>query len=196
MKTTSFASTMITIAVKVPMPLSSNLPLGRTLRAIFCVCLLVLCAGCAASSTTIIEEEIVTNPKPMYRYTSLVIRDFELKRELYTDASDAGLSGRDLQYSRLPGELSDYIEHAVKSHKIFKNISRDAKPDAATLLLTGKFIRLGRFKITVAVTLRDGESGQEVASFRQTLWDVLDTTDSFSDLGREIGDFIYRIQYK
>ena len=51
-------------------------------------------------------------------------------------------------------------------------------------------------KYTVVVSLQDGASGQEVASFRQTLWDVLDTTDSFADLGREVADFMYRIQYK
>lgn len=143
-----------------------------------------------------IEEEIVTNPKPMYHYTSLVIRDLELKRELYTDAAADGMSARDFRYAQLPGELSGHIEQYVTSRGIYKNISRDGIPDAATLLITGKFIRLGRFKITVAVSLRDGESGQEVASFRQTLWDVLDTTDSFADLGREVADFIYRIQYK
>ena len=38
------------------------------------VCLLAICAGCAASSTTVIEKEVVTNPKPMYSYTSLVIQ--------------------------------------------------------------------------------------------------------------------------
>lgn len=187
---------MITIVVKVPLPLSSKRSFGCTLRALFCICLLAFCAGCAASSTTVIEEETVTNPKPMYRYTTLIIRDLELKRELYSDAPDAGLSGRELHYSKLPGELSDHIERAVRSHDIYKNISRNGTPDASTLLLTGRFVRLGRFKITVLVSLIDGESGQEVASFRQTLWDVLDTTDSFSDLGREVGDFIYRIQYK
>jgi hypothetical protein len=75
-------------------------------------------------------------------------------------------------------------------------VSRDGKLDASTLLLTGKFIRLGRFKITVQVRLLDGASGQEVASFRQTLWDVMDSLDSFGDLGREVAEFMYRIQYK
>ncbi|NTV48647.1 MAG: hypothetical protein HGA20_03280 [Geobacteraceae bacterium] len=170
--------------------------LMRSLRALFCLCLLYITAGCAASSTTIIEEEVVTNPKPMYSYTSLLIQDFELKRELYSDATDARMSQRDLRYEKLPGELSGHIERYIKSRRIYKNISRDGKADAATLVLTGKFIRLGRFKISVAVSLRDGVSNQEVAYFRQTLWDVLDTTDSFSGLGREIADFVSRIQYK
>jgi hypothetical protein len=161
-----------------------------------CVCLLLCGAGCAASSTTIIEEEVVTNPKPMYSYTSLVIQDFELKRDLYTDAPESGMSRRDHRYAKLPGELSEHIERYVKSHRTYKKISRNGTPDASTLLLTGKFIRLGRFKISVAATLRDGASGQEVAYFRQTLWDVLDTTDSLSQLGREVADFIDRIQYK
>lgn len=168
----------------------------RALRALFYLCLLLITAGCAASSTTVVEEEVVTNSKPMYSYTSLMIQDFDLKRELYSDAADASMSQRDLRYAKLPGELSDHIERYIKSRRIYNNISRDGKADATTLLLTGKFIRLGRFKISVAVSLRDGVSNEEVAYFRQTLWDVLDTTDSFSGLGREIADFISRIQYK
>ena len=115
---------------------------------------------------------------------------------MYSDASDGGLEPRDLRYVKLPEELSGHIEHFVASRKMFKKISRDGKPDAETLVLTGKFIRLGRFKITVVVNLRDGATGQEVAVFRETLWDVMNTTDSFSDLGREVADFLYRIQYK
>ncbi|MDD2308271.1 MAG: hypothetical protein PHH91_01680 [Desulfuromonadaceae bacterium] len=168
----------------------------RSLLLLCSVCLLLVSAGCAASSTTIIEEEVVTNPKPMYSYTSLVIRDLELERGLYSDSPDAEMSQRDLRYVKLPGELSEHIERYIKSRRIYKKISRDGQPDAATLLLTGKFIRLGRFKISVAISLRDGVSGQEVAYFRQTLWDVLDTTDSISQLGREVADFIGRIQYK
>lgn len=158
--------------------------------------LMLLSVGCAASSTTRIEEEVVTNPKPMYSYTKLLILNLELKRELYSDASEAGMSERDLNYAKLPEELSGHIERFVSSRRVFKSISRDGQPDAATLVLTGKFIRLGRFKITVVVNLRDGVTGEDVASFRQTLWDVMDTTDSFSDLGREVADFLYRIQYK
>jgi hypothetical protein len=132
----------------------------------------------------------------MYSYTKLVIRDLELKRDLYTDAAPDNMSKRDVRYTRLPAELSGHIEEYVKARDIYKNVSRDGKPDASTLLLTGKFIRLGRFKITVQVSLLDGASGKEVASFRQTLWDVLDSTDSFKDLGREVASFLYRIQYK
>jgi hypothetical protein len=168
----------------------------RPLLMLCCLSLLLVCAGCAASSTTRIEEEVVTNPKPMYNYTKLLIQDMELKRELYSDASDAGRSQRDLRYERLPGELSGHIERFVTSRKVFKKISRDGKPDAATLVLSGRFVRLGRFKITVVVNLRDGATGQDVAVFRETLWDVMNTTDSFSDLGREVADFLYRIQYK
>lgn len=166
------------------------------LLALCSACLLFFLSGCAASSTTIIEEEVVTNPKPMYSYKSLVIQDFELKRELYSDAPGAGMNQRDLRYAKLPGELSEHIERYVKSHRTYKNISRDGKHDASSLLLTGKFQRIGRFKISVVVSLRDGVSGQEVAYFRQTLWDVLDTTDSISQLGREVANFIDRIQYK
>lgn len=186
---------MITSAVKA-WALNNPNTFIRSLLLLCSVCLLVITAGCAASSTTMIEEEVVTNPKPMYSYTSLVIRDLELKRELYSDSPHAEMSQRDLRYEKLPGELSEHIERYIKSRSIYKNISRDRQPDASTLLLTGKFIRLGRFKISVVVSLRDGASGQEVAYFRQTLWDVLDTTDSISQLGREVADFIGRIQYK
>lgn len=171
-------------------------PLKSLLPALFCAVLLFLCAGCAASSATIIEEEIVSNPKPMYRYTSLIIQDFELKRELYSDAPDSGLSRRNLRYEQFPGELSGHIERYVRSHGTYKHITRNGTPDASTLIISGRFIRLGRFKITVVVNLQDGITGQNVASFRETLWDVLDTSDSFSELGREVADFIYRIQYK
>ncbi|HXE96259.1 MAG TPA: hypothetical protein VN642_07630 [Dongiaceae bacterium] len=175
---------------------NSNFSFRHALLALCSACLLLLSAGCAATSTTIVEEEVVTNPKPMYSYTSLVIKDCELKRELYSNAPDSGMSQSDLRYEKLPAELSEHIERYVKSHRTYKNISRDGKADESTLLLTGKFKRLGRFKISLVVSLRDGASGQEVAYFRQTLWDVLDTTESISLLGREIADFIDRIQYK
>ncbi len=168
----------------------------RPLLVLCSVSLMLVCAGCAASSTTRIEEEVVTNPKPMYSYTKLLIQDLELKPELYVDVSDAGTTPHDLRYATLPGELSGHIERFVTSRKMFKKIYRDGKPDEATLVLAGKFIRLGRFKITVVVNLRDGGTGQDVAVFRETLWDVMNTTDSFSDLGREVADFLYRIQYK
>lgn len=170
--------------------------LRRALPAFCIICLLLLCAGCAASSTTIIEEEVVTNPKPMYNYTSLLIRDLALKRDLYSDSSGPGMSERERRYAKLPQELSDHIERYVKSHRTYKTILREGTPDASTLVLTGRFRRLGRFKISVVVSLRDGASDQEVAYFRQTLWDVLDTTDSISLLGREVANFIDRIQYK
>ena len=186
---------MTTIVVKIRM-LNKPGPISRALLFLCSACLLLISAGCAASSTTVIEEEVVTNSKPMYSYTSLVIQDFELKRELYSDSPDTGMSQRDLLYAKLPGELTGHIERYIKSHRTYKNISRDGKPDASTLLLTGKFMRLGRFKISVVATLRDGVSGQEVAYFRETLWDVFDTTESISQLGREVADFIDRIQYK
>lgn len=187
-------SMMITIAVKFRMSSNTVRPL-RLLLAISYACLLFVFAGCAASSTTIIEEEVVTNPKPMYSYKSLLIRDLELKPELYTDSPAPG-SSRDLAYAKLPEELSGHIERYVKSRRIYKKVLRDGNPDVSTLLLAGEFKRVGRFKISVVVRLLDGTTGQEVAYFRQTLWDVLDTTDSINLLGREVADFISRIQYK
>lgn len=187
---------MTTTAVKAPMRPNSASQLSAALLVICCVGFMLLLGGCAASSTTIIEAESVTNPKPMYSYTSLIIQDFELNRGMYADVPEAGMSKRELRYAKLPGELAGHIERHLKSQSIYSKISRSGKADAATLLLTGKFTRLGRFKISVQVSLRDGASGQEVASFRPTLWDVLDTTATISDLGREVADFLYRIQYK
>ena len=186
---------MITIVAKARMP-GSGRAISRASLAFCAVCLLLVSGGCAASSMTIIEEEVVTNPKPMHSYTALMINNLELSRKLYSDSSSGELSDRDIQYAKLPGELSDHVERYVKSHRTYTTIVRDGKPDASTLILTGKFRRLGRFKISVVVSLRDGASGQEVAYFRQTLWDVLDTTDSISQLGREVANFIDRIQYK
>ncbi len=187
---------MITTAVKALMS-SSNCSFKRLLPTLCFISLMFVFAGCAATSTTIVEEQVVTNPKPMYSYTSLLIKDLELKRELYADSPDKGKKSQlDLRYAKLPGELSEHIERYVKSHRTYEKILRDGLPDASTLVLTGKFKRLGRFKISVVVTLRDGVTDQEVAYFRQTLWDVIDTADSISLLGREVADFIDRIQYK
>jgi hypothetical protein len=166
------------------------------LRLLCAASLLLTFSGCAATSTTLIEEEVVTNSKPMYRYTSLLIQDFEIDREFYPDASDHGNSRTDQGYKNLPGELAGHIQRYVTSHRNYMSIARGGKPDIHTVVLTGKFLRVGRFKITVVAILRDGVTGQEVARFRETLWDVLDTTRSFADLGREIADFIDRIQYK
>lgn len=167
--------------------------LGRLAILLFTFGLL---SACAATSTTIVEEEVVTNPKPMYTYKSIIVKDFELNRELFTDAAEAGMSQRDQQYARIPGELSELIVRFIKSRPSFQNVSRNGTPTASTLVLSGRFTSLGRFRVSVVVTLHDGASGQQVAYFRQTLWDVLDTTVTISDLGREVADFINRIQYK
>lgn len=165
-------------------------------RFVVLLCALGLFSACATTSTTTIEEEVVTNQKPMYNYKSIVIRDLELKRELYTDAKPGGMNQRDRQYAQIPGELSEHIERYIKSHRSFQEVSRDGQVTPSTLELKGRFTRLGRFRISVVVSLHDGSTGQEVAYFRQTLWDVLDTTERVSDLGREVAEFISRIQYK
>ena len=186
---------MTTIIVAVTLMSSSRRSILLTALLLSFATLFPL-SGCAPTSTTIIDEEVVTNPKPMYTYKSLLIRDFELKRELYRDAGDAAMSGRERRYSQIPGELSEHVERYVRSRRNYQTISRDGDPDATTLVLTGRFTRMGRFKISVIATLLDGATGQEVAYFRQTLWDVLDTTEAVSSLGREVADFIDRIQYK
>jgi hypothetical protein len=161
-----------------------------------CLLAVALLSACAATSTTIIEEEVVTNQKPMYSYKSIVIEDFELNRELFTDATEAGMSQRERRYAKIPGELSEHIERYIKSRRNFENVSRKGSLNASTLVLKGRFTRLGRFRASVIVNLYDGATGQEVAYFRQTMWDVIDTTETINNLAREVADFINRIQYK
>lgn len=165
-------------------------------RAIVLLSVVVSLSACSATSTTIIDEEVVTNQKPMYIYKSIVIRDFDLKRELYTDSEESGMSQRERRYAQIPEELSEHIERYIKSRRFFQDVSRNGQVSASTLVLNGRFTRLGRFRVSVVVSLNDGANGQEVAYFRQTLWDVLDTTETINNLAQEVADFIYRIQYK
>jgi len=158
--------------------------------------LIVLTAGCAATSTTILDEEVVTNQKHMASYNSLIIRDFELKSELNTDSTAAVVSEGERRFAQIPALLAENIERYVKSRHIYRNVSRDGRLTETTLVLKGRFTRVGRFRISIVGTLHDGASDQEVAFFRQTLWDVFDTTETINLLAREVADFIDRIQYK
>jgi len=158
--------------------------------------LVILTAGCAATSTTVLDEEVVTNQKHMASYKSLIIHDFDLKSELYTSTPDTALSERERRYSQVPSLLSENIERYVKARHTYLKVSRTGQPTDTTLVLKGKFTRVGRFRISITGTLHDGADGQEVAFFRQTLWDVFDTTEAVNLLSREVADFIDRIQYK
>jgi hypothetical protein len=155
-----------------------------------------LLVGCAATSTTILDEEVVTNQKHMSIYKSLIIQDFELKSELYSDTAEAGKSDRERGYAQFPSLLAENIERYVKARQTFRVVARTGPPTATTLVLKGRFTRVGRFRISIVGTLYDGASDQEVAFFRQTLWDVFDTTETISQLSRGVADFIDRIQYK
>lgn len=169
----------------------------RRLRGWLCALLLsVLTVGCATTSTTVLDEEVVTNQKHMASYKSLIIREFELKSELYTDTPDARLSDSERRYVQIPSLLAENIERYVKARQTYRDVSRNDQPTASTLVLKGRFTRVGRFRISIVGTLHDGASGQEVAFFRQTLWDVFDTTETINLLAREVADFIDRIQYK
>lgn len=169
----------------------------RKLSGWLCTLLLsVLAVGCAATSTTILDEEVVTNQKYMASYKSLIIRDFELESGLYTDSPAAVMSEGERRYAQIPSLLAENIERYVKSRRIYREVSRDGQPTATTLVLKGRFTRVGRFRISIVGTLHDGASDQEVAFFRQTLWDVFDTTETINLLAREVADFIDRIQYK
>lgn len=153
-------------------------------------------AGCAATSATVMDEEVVTNQRPMSSFKSLIIRDFELKRELYSDVPDARMGSRERGYAQIPAQLAEHIQRHVRSRRIYQEVALDGAPSATTLVLKGRFTRMGRFRISLEAVLLDGGSGQEVAYFRQTLWDVFDTTEGVGRLGREVADFIDRIQYK
>jgi hypothetical protein len=157
---------------------------------------MVFITSCAGTSTTIVDEEVVTNQKPMATYKSLIIHDFELKNELFTTTPDIRLSEREKRYAHIPDELAVNVERYVKARHTYQKVSRNTLPSATSLVLKGKFTRVGRFRISIVATLYDGDNGHEVAYFRQTLWDVIDTTEAVNLLGRDIADFIDRIQYK
>ena len=152
-----------------------------------------LLAGCTATATTVMDEEVVTNQKHMSSYNALIIHDLELKRELYTDVPETRMGKREQRYAQMPSLLSEHIQRYVKT---YQEVSRDGEPSATTLVLRGRFTRMGRFKMSLEAQLVDGGTGQEVAHFRQTLWDVFDTTEGIDRLGRQIAEFIDRIQYK
>ena len=160
------------------------------------VLLLVLLPGCATTATTVMDEEVVTNQKPMSSYKALIIHDLELKRNLYTDVPEARMGERERLYARIPSQLSEQIQRYVRSRHDYQDVSLGGTPTATTLVLKGRFTRMGRFRISIEAQLVDGGTGEEVAYFRQTLWDVFDTTEGIGRLGREIADFIDRIQYK
>ena len=169
----------------------------RALYALFAVMagLMLILSGCAATSNAITDEEIVTNQKPMSTYTSLLVKDFELKPDLYGGSGEEG-GGREQRYARMPEKLTEQVLRYLKSRNIYKNVSTTGKVSPTTLVLKGKFVRMGRFRISIEALLLDGGTGQEVAYCRQTLWDVLDTTEGIGRLAREVADFIDRIQYK
>jgi hypothetical protein len=169
------------------------LQLGNCLSLIVIVLLL---SGCAATSNTVIDEEIVTAQKPMASYNALIIRDFDLKRELYTSENGKRISERDQRFARIPDQLAEQIKRYLVSKNIYRSVTRDGTPNAKTLILKGKFTKMGRFRISIEAVITDGATGQEVAFFRQTLWDVFDTVETVGNLGREIAEYIDRIQYK
>ena len=190
---------MTTITAPIPSLMCSRAEPGGSRRLglwLSALLLSVLTVGCAATSTTILDEEVVTNQKHMASYKSLVIRDFELKSELFTDTPAARMSEGERRYAQIPSQLAENIERYVKARQTYRSVSRDGQPTATTLVLKGRFTRVGRFRISIVGTLHDGASDQEVAFFRQTLWDVFDTTETINLLAREVADFIDRIQYK
>ncbi|HEY3309402.1 MAG TPA: hypothetical protein VGJ93_13175 [Desulfuromonadaceae bacterium] len=155
---------------------------------------LALITGCAATSTTIVDEELVTNQKPMSSYKTLIITDFTLKQG--ADVSTSGIGSDERRYDQVPAQLAEQILRYVKSKNIYQEVSFDGTPTDTTLVMKGKFTKMGRFRISYEAFLLDGGSLQEVAYFRHTLWDVFDTTEGIGRLAREVASFIDRIQYK
>ena len=192
---------MMIITVAVPPMRLETTRCGAVSQAQF-KCLIIIVAlfaflGCAATSTTVMDEEAVTNQKPMSTYKSLIINKFELKNDLFTDLPETRMGSRERSYTRIPAQLAEQIQRYVKSKHIYQDVSLDDSAVSATaLVLKGKFTKMGRFRISIEALLLDGTTGQEVAYFRQTLWDVFDTTEAIDRLGHEVADFIDRIQYK
>ncbi len=191
--------TIITVA-KFQMKLDTNTfhicrkPLSGLFVIIF---LMALLTGCAATSTTIMDEELVNNQKPMSTYKSLVIQKFDLKRELYSDVSESKMGSQERRYAQVPAQLAEQIMRYIKAKRIYKDVSLEGEATTDnTLILKGKFTKMGRFRVSIETFLLDGATGQEVAYCRQTLWDVFDTTEGIGRLGRDVADFIDRIQYK
>lgn len=158
--------------------------------------MLAILSGCAASSAAIMDEERVTNTKPISRYHSLRINEFLLKNDLVTSSPPESANEREKRYLTMPQDVAATVERLVSDRQIFTTVSRTVVPDAKTLVLSGVFTRVSRFKVSVTSYLHDGVTGKEVAYFRLTLWDVYDTSKTISVLSKEISDFIDRIQYK
>lgn len=171
--------------------------LSRSLVILLATLLItVLLTGCAATSTTVVDEEVVNNPKPMASYKFLLVHEFDLKRDLYTNVPDARMDSREHHYAQVPSQLALQIQRYVKSKHIYQDVLLDGDVTDTTLILKGRFTKVGRFRISVEAVLQDGATGHEVAYFKETLWDVFDTMEGIGRLGREIADFIDRIQYK
>jgi hypothetical protein len=194
-----YALTMTITAVTMQLKNKDKMKNSRFIQlffSIFMTIILLISGGCASSSNTVIDEEIVTNQKPMALYNSLIIKDFELKRELYSSEQSSRVGEREQRYAKIPAQLADLVKRYLVSKNIYRSVERDGTSSAKTLVLKGKFTNMGRFKISIEAVLTDSITGQEVAFFRQTLWDVFDTTESIGSLGRGIADYIDRIQYK
>jgi hypothetical protein len=176
----------------------SDLRLMSPVRAMLLVILLFVVAGCAPSSNIVIDAESITNQSRFDSYRHFVVRQFTLPAEFQSGGATDKISGRELRYTELPQKLSTSIERSMKGRRLFQQVSRsDADyKGGGVMILSGSFIRVGRFKITVEGRLNDAATGSELAYFQHTLWDVFDTTDSIDDLGKEIVTFIDRIHYR
>lgn len=152
-------------------------------------------SSCAGNSATVADYEVIGNKKPISLYKTLVINKFELARELYT-SSTGNLDGRDATYAAVPDRLDKDFRQLISRKNLYQSVSDGGFVTDTTLILKGRFSRIGRFKISIIADLYDGGTGQLVASYASTLWDVYDATGSITDLAKDLADFIDRIQYK
>ena len=190
----SVLTTIITDAIS-PMKFDTMHAYPYCLVIFFITLTLVISAGCAKTSSVVIEEEIATGLKPMTAYTALQVRDFELKKELYINEDDS-TDDLERRYADVVERLSRQIVDDSRLRRTFQNVSRDTAISPGALVLKGRFVRTGRFRISVEAMLSDSETHREVAYFRQTLWDVKNAADGIDSLAREIVNSINRIQRK
>ena len=165
---------------------------------LLCLLLLFFVSGCAPSSNIVVDDELIVNQRRFDSYKRLVVMPFQLQTGLYSDQQAEKPGSREARYAEMPQKLANSIEHSLRERKLFREVLRSLPEKAGgdTLILAGKFTRIGRFRVSVETSLVDASTGREQASFKHTLWDVLDTSDTIGDLGEEIATYLDRIHYR
>ena len=170
----------------------------RFLSILLWISLLLFVSGCAPSSNVVVDDELIVNQRRLDSYRRLVVTTFQMQKGLYTDQQTEKPGSREARYAEMPQKLAGAIERELRERKLFPEILRSVpeRVGSETLILAGRFTRIGRFRVSVEASLVDASTGREQASFKHTLWDVLDTNDSIGDLGEEIATYLDRIHYR